>query len=57
MKLILEALGRMERQQAQRLGISGATLHKSEPSEADDRISLAQLRKLADRLLFAILDK
>lgn len=30
--------------------VSGATLHKSEQSEADDRISLGQLRKLADGL-------
>jgi predicted DNA-binding mobile mystery protein A len=50
LKLIREALGRTERQQAKRLGISGATLHKSEQSEADDRISLGQLRKLADGL-------
>jgi predicted DNA-binding mobile mystery protein A len=50
LKLIREALGRTERQQAQRLGIAGATLHKSEQSEADDRITLGQLRKLADGL-------
>ena len=50
LKLIREALGRTERQQAERLGISAATLHKSEKSEADDRISLGQLRKLADGL-------
>ena len=50
LKLIREALGRTERQQAQRLGISGATLHKSEQSEAEDRIWLGQLRKLADGL-------
>lgn len=50
LKLIREALGLTERQQAQRLGISGATLHKSERSEADARITLAQLRKLADGL-------
>ncbi|WPG37752.1 mobile mystery protein A [Variovorax sp. EBFNA2] len=50
LKLIREALGRTERQQAQRLGISGPTLHKSERSEADDRITLGQLRKLADGL-------
>ena len=29
LKLIREALGRTQRQQAQRLGVSGATLHKS----------------------------
>lgn len=50
LKLIREALGRTQRQQAERLGISAATLHKSEQSEADDRISLGQLRKLADGL-------
>src|SRR6218665_3654773 len=50
LKLIREGLGRTERQQAQRLGISGPTLHKSEQSEADDRITLGQLRKLADGL-------
>ena len=50
LKLIREALGRTERQQALRLGISGSTLHKSEQSEADDRITLGQLRKLADGL-------
>ncbi|MBI1834340.1 MAG: mobile mystery protein A [Burkholderiales bacterium] len=47
---IREALGRTERQQATRLGISGSALHKSETSEAEERISLAQLRKLADSL-------
>lgn len=50
LKLIREALGRTERQQAQRLGISGPTLHKSEQAEAEDRITLGQLRKLADGL-------
>jgi predicted DNA-binding mobile mystery protein A len=50
LKLIREALGRTERQQAHRLGISGATLHKSEQSEAEGRITLGQLRKLADGL-------
>lgn len=50
LKEIREALGRTERQQAKRLGISGSTLHKSEQSEAQERISLGQLRKLADGL-------
>ena len=50
LKEIREALGRTERQQAQRLGVSGSTLHKSEQSEAEERISLGQLRKLADGL-------
>lgn len=39
-----------ERQQAKRLGISGSTLHKSEQSEAEERITLGQLRKLAEGL-------
>ncbi|MDP2367285.1 mobile mystery protein A [Rhodoferax sp.] len=50
LKEIREALGRTERQQAERLGISGSTLHKSEQSEAQERITLGQLRKLADGL-------
>jgi len=50
LKEIREALGRTERQQAALLGISGPALHKSEQSEADERISLAQLRKLANGL-------
>lgn len=50
LKEIREALGRTERQQAERLGISASTLHKSEQSEAEERISLGQLRKLADGL-------
>lgn len=49
-KTIREAIGRTGRQQAQRLGISGPTLHKSEQAEAEDRITLKQLRKLADGL-------
>lgn len=50
LKEIREALGRTERQQAERLNIASSTLHKSEKSEADERISLGQLRKLADAL-------
>lgn len=50
LKEIREALGRTERQQAERLEISAPTLHKSEKSEAEDRITLGQLRKLADGL-------
>lgn len=50
LKLIRQALGLTERQQAQRIGISASTLHKSEQAESDDRISLGQLRKLADAL-------
>ena len=47
---IRESLGRTQRQQAERLGISSAALHKNEKSEADERITLAQLRKMANCL-------
>ncbi|KKJ02777.1 mobile mystery protein A [Burkholderia gladioli] len=50
LKLIREALGLTGRQQASRLGISAPTLHKSEKAEADERITLGQLRKLAEGL-------
>jgi predicted DNA-binding mobile mystery protein A len=50
LKEIRQALGRTERQQAERLGISGPALHKAEQSEAEERITLGQLRKLADGL-------
>ena len=50
LKEIREAIGRTKRQQAMRFGISGSTLHKSEQSEAENRILLGQLRKLADGL-------
>ncbi|CAN5340394.1 mobile mystery protein A [soil metagenome] len=50
LRAVREALGLTVRQQAARLGIAATTLHKSEKSEADERISLAQLRKLAERL-------
>ena len=50
LRAIREALGLTVRQQAARVGIAAATLHKSEQSEADERISLAQLRRLADGL-------
>jgi predicted DNA-binding mobile mystery protein A len=50
LKLLRESLGLTERQQARRLGISGPTLHKSERAESDERISLGQLRKLANGL-------
>jgi predicted DNA-binding mobile mystery protein A len=50
LRAVREALGRTVRQQAARVGIAAATLHKSEQSEADERISLAQLRKLAEGL-------
>ena len=50
LRLVREALGRTERQQAQRSGISAPSLHKSEQAEADGRITLGQLRKLAEAL-------
>jgi len=50
LKAIRESLGRTERQQAERLNITGSTLHKSELAEAEERITLGQLRKLADGL-------
>lgn len=45
-----EALGGSLRVQAARLGIAAPTLHKSESSEVEGRIALAQLRKLAEGL-------
>lgn len=50
LKAIRESLGLTERQQADRLGITGSSLHKSESAEAEERITLGQLRKLADGL-------
>ena len=50
LRAVREALGLTVRQQAARLGVAAATLHKSEESEAGERISLAQLRKLAEGL-------
>nr|WP_244109428.1 helix-turn-helix domain-containing protein [Burkholderia anthina] len=50
MKLLRETVGLTERQQARRLGITGSTLHKAEQAEADERITLGQLRKLATGL-------
>ncbi len=50
LKEIREALGRTQRQQADRIGITGPTLLKSEQAEIDERIGLGQLRRLADAL-------
>jgi predicted DNA-binding mobile mystery protein A len=50
LKAIRESLGLTERQQADRVGITGSTLHKSESAEAEERITLGQLRKLAEGL-------
>ena len=61
LKEIREAIGRTERQQAKRLGVAGSTLHQSEQSEAEERITLGQLRKLADgldcELVYALLPR
>ncbi|RDS88416.1 helix-turn-helix domain-containing protein [Pseudomonas fluorescens] len=50
LRSIRESLGRSLRAQAKMAGVSSVTLTKSERSEAEDRISLAQLRKLAAAL-------
>lgn len=50
LRSIRESLGRSLRVQAEIAGVSSVTLTKSERSEAEDRISLAQLRKLAAAL-------
>ena len=50
LRLIRETIGRTQRQQAQRLGVTGATVHKAEVSESDEPITVGQLRKLADGL-------
>jgi predicted DNA-binding mobile mystery protein A len=50
LRAVRESLGRSLRVQAARLGVAAATLHKSETAEAQGRISLAQLRKLAEGL-------
>lgn len=50
LRAIRESLGRSLKMQAEIAGVSSGTLTKSERSEAEDRISLAQLRKLAAAL-------
>ena len=50
LRSIRESLGRSVRTQAALAGVAASTLQKSEQSEADDRITLAQLRKLAEAL-------
>jgi predicted DNA-binding mobile mystery protein A len=47
LRAVREALGRTQRQQAARLRIAAPTLVKSEKAEAEGRITMAQLRKLA----------
>ena len=50
LRSIREALGRSLRAQAEIAGVAPVTVNKSERSEVEDRISLAQLRKLAAAL-------
>ncbi|MBD5804149.1 hypothetical protein AZOA_35920 [Azoarcus sp. Aa7] len=50
LQAIRTALGLTVRQQALRAGIAGPTLHKAEKAEAEERITVAQLRKLAAAL-------
>lgn len=50
LRAVREALGRSVRSQAKRLGISSTVLFRSERAEVDGRITLAQLRKLAEGL-------
>lgn len=47
LRAIREALGRSLRAQAARVHIAAPNLHKSEAAEAEGRITLGQLRKLA----------
>ena len=50
LRAVRESLGRTLRVQAARVGVTAPSLHKSEAAEADGRISLAQLRRLAAAL-------
>ena len=50
LRAVRESLGRSLRTQAERLGISPSSLHKSEMAEAQGRTTLAQLRKMAEGL-------
>lgn len=50
LRSVREAFGRSLRVQAERVGVSASTLHQSEAAEAHGRITLAQLRKLAEGL-------
>lgn len=50
LRAIREALGRSLRAQASRVGVTAPTLHKAESAEAQGRITLGQMRKLAEAL-------
>ena len=50
LRVIRESLGRSIRAQAALAGMAPSTLSRSEQSEAEDSISLSQLRKLAQDL-------
>jgi predicted DNA-binding mobile mystery protein A len=61
LRAVRESLGRSLRVQAGRLGITAPSLHKSEAAEAQGRITLGQLRKLAEgldcELVYALVPK
>lgn len=61
LRAIRESLGRSLRVQAALLGMAPTTLHKCERSEAENRITLAQLQKLAAgldcELVYALVPK
>jgi predicted DNA-binding mobile mystery protein A len=50
LRAVREALGRSLRTQASRAGVNASTLYQSEAAESTGRITLAQLRKLAESL-------
>jgi len=50
LRAIREGLGRSLRLQARRIGVTAPALLKAEAAEAEGRISLRQLRKLAESL-------
>ncbi len=50
LRAIREALGRSLRVQASRVGVTAPTLLKAESAEAEGRITLGQMRKLAEAL-------
>jgi predicted DNA-binding mobile mystery protein A len=61
LRSIRESIGRSIRSQAALLCVAPSTLQKSEIAEADDRITLGQLRKLANgldcELVYALIPK
>jgi predicted DNA-binding mobile mystery protein A len=61
LRAVRESLGRSLRVQAGRLGITAPSLYQSEAAEAQGRITLGQLRKLAEgldcELVYALVPK